>query len=313
MASRYASSTSSNSDTVVNPTVSSSNSSSQNYSTSQSTSSSKSFTGIQDEEALTILKEFIRQLASGGTKETKAANAERQQIIEDTRATASDYTKDQAFADAQALVAQSLQDAAEKNAPAIARSIQGAGTSASSMQSLLSQKQAAEAAQTASALGAQQAVSYGGISANLAAVLEKLTQADTTNETSLINALALLKNTESSSEFQSSSYSQGTSQSSSSSSGGGTSRVSSSGTPATSASTPTVDDYAIDFGTYSYLVNTTPAAFADFTTDNGYTSESLPSGYMSITNTTDNNSSSDNFYDYSYDYYDRYSDVFGVY
>lgn len=54
MASRYASSGSSDSYMVGNPT--NSNSTSQQSSSSSSVATSKSFTGIQDEEALTLLR-----------------------------------------------------------------------------------------------------------------------------------------------------------------------------------------------------------------------------------------------------------------
>ena len=305
MASRYASSGSSDSYMVGNPTVSNSNS--QQSSSSSSVSTSKSFTGIQDEEALTLLKNLIKQLATGGTDKQKEANSERTQIIQDIRAAAADYSKDKAFQDAADLVAQSLQKSMEKQMPAISKSIQGAGTSSSSMQGLLSQKLATESSQAAGALGAQQAQAYGGITANLASVLERLTQADSTTENSLINALALLRNTVSDSNSVSSSYSQGTSNSTSS--GGGTSRVSASregGSLPSGVESP-LTQYAntpIDQGTYEYLVYQTPGAFADYTSDNGYTSNNLPSGYMSINNTTDtrdnealyNNLSYDNYY-----------------
>ena len=295
MASRYASSGSSDSYMVGNPT--NSNSNSQQSSSSSSVATSDSFTGIQDEEALTLLKNLIKQLATGGTDQQKEANAERTQTIQDTRASAADYTKDKAFKDAADLVSQSLQNAMEKQMPAISKSIQGAGTSSSSMQGLLSQKLAADASQAAGALGAQQATAYGGITANLASVLERLTQADSTTENSLINALALLRNTVSSSESVSSSVSQGTSNSTSS--GGGTSRVSASregGSFPSGVESP-LASYAntpIDQGTYEYLVYQTPGAFADYTSDNGYTSNDLPSGYMSVQNTTDDYYSDDN-------------------
>ena len=295
MASRYASSGSQDSYMVGNPTTSNSNS--QQSSSSSSVATSKSFTGIQDEEALTLLKNLIKQLATGGTDQQKEANAERTQTIQDTRASAADYTKDKAFKDAADLVSQSLQNAMEKQMPAISKSIQGAGTSSSSMQGLLSQKLAADSSQAAGALGAQQATAYGGITANLASVLERLTQADSTTENSLINALALLRNTVSDSNSVSSSYSQGNS--TSTSSGGGTSRVSASregGSLPSGVESP-LASYAntpIDQGTYEYLVYQTPGAFADYTSDNGYTSNDLPSGYMSVQNTTDDYYSDDN-------------------
>ena len=304
MASRYASSSSNDGVAVVgNPTYSSG--SAQNSSSSSSTSSSNSFTGIQDEEALTILKDLIKQLAGGGTDQQRKTNQERQQTIQDTRATAQDYSKDKAFSDAKDLITQSLQSSMEKQMPAISKSIQGAGTSSSSMQGLLSQKLATDASTAAGALGAEQAKAYGNISANLASVLERLTQNDSTTENSLINALALLRNTTSSSESSSSSVSYGTS--SQYSSGGGSSLVSTSGGGSNSGyvqEKDPVDDSSLDSSYDDYITYTvyeTPGAFADYTGDVGYTSNDFPSGYMSITNTTDYSGSS---YDYYSDYWE---------
>lgn len=309
MASRYASSSSNDGVAVVgNP--SSSSGSAQNSSSSSSTSSSESFTGIQDEEALTVLKNLIKQLAGGGTDQQRETNQERKQTIQDTRATAQDYSKDKAFSDAKDIITQSLQSSMEKQMPAISKSIQGAGTSASSMQGLLSQKLAADASTAAGALGAEQAKAYGNISANLASVLERLTQNDSTTENSLINALALLKNTVSSSESSSSSVSSGTS--SQYSSGGGSRLVSTSTGNDVSYNSNTqsedpVDDSSRDsyYDDYiTYITYETPGAFADYTGDVGYTSNDFASGYMSITNTTD--SSGDYYSDSSYDYYSDY-------
>ena len=297
MASRYASSSSDGVAVVGNP--SSSSGSSQNSSSSVSSSSSNSFTGIQDEEALLALKTLIKQLAGGGTDQQRAANQERKQTIQDTRATAQDYTKEKAFADAKDLITQSLQASMEKQMPAISKSIQGAGTSSSSMQGLLSQKLATDASTAAGALGAEQAKAYGGISANLASVLERLTQNDSTTENSLINALALLRNTVSSSESSSSSVSSGTS--SQYSSGGGSRLVSTTtGMGINNSSTPYKDPFDDPYfdspssdNLMKYYVYTTPAAFADYTGNNGYTSNDFPSGHMSITNTTDDSYYSD--------------------
>ena len=317
MASRYASSSGDDGVAVVgNPTYSSGSSS--QSSVSNSSSSSESFTGIQDEEALIVLKNLIKQLAGGGTDQQRATNQERQQTIQDTRATAQDYTKDKAFTDAKDLITQSLQTSMEKQMPAISKSIQGAGTSSSSMQGLLSQKLATDASTAAGALGAEQAKAYGNISANLASVLERLTQNDSTTENSLINALALLRNTTSSSESSSSSVSSGSSNQSSS--GGGSRLVSTStgndvSNNSNTQSKDPVDDSSLDssYDDYiTYVVYETPGAFADYTGDVGYTSNDFPSGYMSITNTTDYSGSSGDYYsdsssdDYYSDYYSDY-------
>ena len=156
-------------------------------------SSQSQFAGIDNPEALSILMDFIRQTAGGGTEEQRKQRAERNTEIQRTRALAGDYTKQSAFADAAELMAQQLRVSLEKNMPAISRSIQGAGTSASSMQGLLSQKLATESAQAASALGAEQAKSYGNISAQLQGVLEALTRIDPSIESNLLKALDLTK------------------------------------------------------------------------------------------------------------------------
>ena len=304
MASRYASSSSNDGVAVVgNPTYSSG--SSQNSSSSSSTSSSESFTGIQDEEALTVLKNLIKQLAGGGTDQQRETNQERTQTIQDTRATAQDYTKDKAFTDAKDLITQSLQTSMEKQMPAISKSIQGAGTSSSSMQGLLSQKLATDASTAAGALGAEQAKAYGGISANLASVLERLTQNDSTTENSLVNALALLRNTTSSSKSESSSVSSGSS--SQSSSGGGSRLVSTSGGNVSNSGTqykdpfddPYFDHPDLSNNIIEYYVDTTPGAFANYSGEGQQgTSNDFASGYMSVTNTTNNNN------DYYSDYWE---------
>lgn len=159
-------------------------------------SSQYNFEGIANDEAFSILMDYIRQTAAGGTPERKAQQAERNKQIVSTRQTLGDYTKSAAFADAADLMAQQLRLSLEKNMPAISKSIQGAGTSASSMQGLLSQKLATESAQSASALGAEQAKAYGTISSQLQGVLEALTRIDPTLEQNLIQALGLTKMSE---------------------------------------------------------------------------------------------------------------------
>jgi hypothetical protein len=159
----------------------------------EESSSTSQFAGIDNPEALGILMDFIRQTTEGGTEEQKRQRAERNTEIQRTRALGGDYSKNAAFTDAANLMAQQLQKSLEANMPAISKSIQGAGTSASSMQGLLAQKLATESAQAAGALGAEQAKSYGNISAQLQGVLEALTRIDPSIETSLLKALELTK------------------------------------------------------------------------------------------------------------------------
>ncbi len=82
-----------------------------------------------------------------------------------------DYSKAAAFADSKAVIEDAIAKSMEANKPAIQRSIEGAGTSASSMAGLLSQKLATETARSAAVAGADQAKSYGGILSNLLASL----------------------------------------------------------------------------------------------------------------------------------------------
>ena len=155
--------------------------------------SSSSFTGIENPEALSALLAFIRESASGGSAEYKADKANRNQAIVDTRKSLTDYSKQNAFTDAANLMAKNLTDSLEKNMPAISKGIQGAGTSASSMQALLSSKLATDSARDAGALGAQQATAYGQISAQLHGVLNELTKYDPALVNNLLKAIDLTK------------------------------------------------------------------------------------------------------------------------
>lgn len=157
-------------------------------------SDSASFTGIENPEALALLMQFLQASMSGGDSTTKAMQKERQTQIASTRASLGDYSKGAAFSDAAAMIAQSLRKSMESAMPAISKAIQGAGTSASSMQGLLAQRAATEASQAAGTLGAQQAASYGNIASSLQSVLEALTRPDNTNSSNILGALGLLKN-----------------------------------------------------------------------------------------------------------------------
>ena len=77
--------------------------------------------------------------------------------------------------------------------PAIAKAIEGAGTSAASMQGLLAQKLATDSAIRAGALGAEQAKSYASAITSLAGLLEALTRPDNSIVNSLLSALQIAK------------------------------------------------------------------------------------------------------------------------
>lgn len=156
-------------------------------------SSGSSFTGITDPAVYAILLQALQSAAGGGDADYKAQRAERNTEIQRTRALSGDYTKNAAFADAADLMAQQLRQSLEANMPAISKSIQGAGTSASSMQGLLSQKLATESAQAAGALGAKQATDYGQISGVLQGILERLTVPDNSNMQALAQLLNVAK------------------------------------------------------------------------------------------------------------------------
>lgn len=177
----------------------------------ESSSSSNSFSGIANEEALQSLLSFISSSGSGGSESFKKQLEDRRKVAEKTSALLEDYSSEKAFSDAEQLMAQQLRVSLEQNMPAISKSIQGAGTSASSMQGLLSQKLANESAQAAGALGAEQAKAYGNIQSNLANTLEALSRINTEGEQNYLKALDLLKVATSSTQQNSSSNYQGNS------------------------------------------------------------------------------------------------------
>ena len=178
------------SDSSSRPTVL--NNSTDSSMNEQSSSSSSNFGGIEDPQALAALQLLIQQLQTGQTAGQKQ-QAERNAEVTRVRELSRDYSKGAALLDAENAVNQALRKSQEANMPAIVKSIQGAGTSASSMQGLLAQRLATESAQAAGALGAKQAVDYGNISANLAGVLEGLTRVNDVGTDNLIKALDLMK------------------------------------------------------------------------------------------------------------------------
>lgn len=158
-----------------------------------SSESQSSFTGIDNPEALKILMATIKELQTGGSADIKAQQANRNQQITSARGTLANYTKGAAFTDAGEVMAKTLRLALEKSMPAISKSIQGAGTSSSSMQGLLSQKLATEASEATSAAQLEAAKAYGQISAQLQQTLEGLTRVDRGNIDALTKALGLLQ------------------------------------------------------------------------------------------------------------------------
>lgn len=165
-------------------------------STSQQASGSSSSyenTTLLSPENQKALDTLIQQLLGGGTAEQKKNSKERDLVTAVVQDLLQQYSKQQAFTDASGLMALNLKRSQEANAPAIAKSIEGAGTSASSMQGLLASNLANDSALAASALGADQAKAYAGAQTNLASLLENLSRPDNTIITALNNALNTAK------------------------------------------------------------------------------------------------------------------------
>lgn len=86
----------------------------------------------------------------------------------------SGFTTGKAFSDAAGLMNQRAQIEREKNAPVIQKAMEGAGTSAGSMQALLAQRDASNTATAASALGAEQSKTYAAATSNILTALSTL-------------------------------------------------------------------------------------------------------------------------------------------
>lgn len=146
-----------------------------------------------DPQTKSALDTLIQQLLGGGTAEQKKNNKQRQALMSFVEQMLGEYSKKSAFEDAQNLMNLNIQQTMQKNMPAIAKSIEGAGTSASSMQGLISQNLARDAALGAGALGADQAKSYANASVNLASILENLSRPDNSIVNALTQALQVAK------------------------------------------------------------------------------------------------------------------------
>ena len=184
---------------AVNRTVSQAPSTTQQVTSSSGTGTQAGYSATDENITLLspenqkALDTLIQQLLGGGTPEQKKNSKERDLVTAMVQDLLQQYSKQQAFTDASGLMALNLKKSMEANAPAIARSIEGAGTSASSMQGLLASNLANDSALAASALGAEQAKAYGGIQTNLSSLLENLSRPDNTIITALNNALNTAK------------------------------------------------------------------------------------------------------------------------
>jgi hypothetical protein len=136
-------------------------------------------------DAQGMLKDLIAGLSNRGTptvsgrtavpggstpSEFSAAGASLRDLL-------TQFSKSAALTDSAALVNRQAQTERQRNMPAIQRAVEGAGTSAGSMQALLSQKFIDDTALSSAALGAEQAKAYGGISASLASSIAQMAAA----------------------------------------------------------------------------------------------------------------------------------------
>ena len=146
-----------------------------------------------DPNSVKTLQEFIAQLMSGGTANQKGEIQKRNAMTQFVTNLLGLVSPQQANADAQGLMSLNLQQSMEKQMPALQKAIEGAGTSASSMQALLANRIAQDAALNASALGGEQQKAYAQSRAQLASLLEAFTRPQNTVENTLIQALGVLK------------------------------------------------------------------------------------------------------------------------
>lgn len=146
-----------------------------------------------DPNSVKTLQEFIAQLMSGGTANQKGEIQRRNAMTQFVTNLLGLVSPQQANADAQGLMSLNLQQSMEKQMPALQKAIEGSGTSASSMQALLANRIAQDAALNASALGGEQQKAYAQSRAQLASLLEAFTRPQNTVENNLIQALSVLK------------------------------------------------------------------------------------------------------------------------
>lgn len=155
--------------------------------------SGNSTTTALDPNSLKTLEQFITQLMSGGTANQKGEIQKRDAMTQFVTNLLGLVSPEQANADAQGLMGQQLQKSLEQQMPALQKAIEGAGTSASSMQALIANRIAQDSAQSAAALGGEQQKAYAQSRAQLASLLEVFTRPQNTVENTLIQALNALK------------------------------------------------------------------------------------------------------------------------
>ena len=111
-----------------------------------------------------------------GTAIMKKDIANRDAIMAKLQALLPQYSTAGAMTDAAGAMALQLQQSLQAILPQLARGTEGAGTSANSMQALLANQGASDAAMRSAALGADQAKAYAGTTAQLMAQLTGMAQ-----------------------------------------------------------------------------------------------------------------------------------------
>lgn len=140
-----------------------------------------------------IQEQVVRDDLINKALATPADNTKRDAALDTLNSLLKSFSPEASNADTNALMSQSMQKAAEAFMPGMTRGMQAAGQSGSSMQALMSQRAASDAAYNAANLAAQNKSQYGNISANLAGVLNDLTKADYGQQQLALDAADMLK------------------------------------------------------------------------------------------------------------------------
>ena len=144
-----------------------------------------------DPASMAALQSLIQTLVGGGTPEQRAQQQARQEEIARARGGIADYSKEKAFGDSAAASQAATRQSMEQALANLSRAVAGAGTSGSSMQALLAQNAARDAAELQAKMQLEASTQYGGIATQYQSILEALTRPDNSQVESLLGALQL--------------------------------------------------------------------------------------------------------------------------
>ena len=147
-----------------------------------------------DPASMAALQNLIQTLVGGGTPEQRAQQQARQEEIARARGGIADYSKEKAFGDSAAASQAATRQSMEQALANLSRAVAGAGTSGSSMQALLAQNAARDAAELQAKMQLEASTQYGGIATQYQSILEALTRPDNSQVDSLLAALQLAMN-----------------------------------------------------------------------------------------------------------------------